>query len=137
MEEMQEEIILRGRLDGKQRNRLKRLLDMQYTPKELAEELGITIDQIYRVYVPLGCLHERDIHKRIQINGRVFANWYETSYKKALVDDSQSFCKTCKKAVQIIQGEKKTKGRLTFILSICPICGRKLTKILNCSRGHK
>ncbi len=56
-------IILQGRLDGRQRNRLKRLLDMMYSPKELSEEIGVNKEQIYRVYVPLGCPHERDIHK--------------------------------------------------------------------------
>jgi hypothetical protein len=49
------ETILKGRLDGKQRNRLKGLFDMLYTPKELAEEICIDIHQVYYVYVPLGC----------------------------------------------------------------------------------
>ena len=34
------EAILKGRLDGRQRNRLKGLFDMMYTPRELAEEIG-------------------------------------------------------------------------------------------------
>ena len=45
------EIILKGRLDIIQRNRLKSLFDMMYSPKELAEEIGIHLDQIYMVYV--------------------------------------------------------------------------------------
>lgn len=54
------EIILKGRLDGIQRNRLKSLFDMMYSPRELAEELGINTDQLYGVYLPLGCPEERD-----------------------------------------------------------------------------
>lgn len=128
-------ILLKGRLDGKQRNRLKRLLDMLYSPSELADEVGFSKEQIYRVYIPLGCPHERDIYQRISINGLVFAGWYKQLYKKSQVNQGESFCKTCRKAVQIINGVQQTKGKITYILSSCPVCGRKLTRIIDCSRG--
>jgi len=66
----QEEIILAGRLNGIQRNRLKRLLDMMYKPSELAEEVGFSLQQVYRVYVPGGCPVERDSRNHIWINGK-------------------------------------------------------------------
>lgn len=134
--EDQETIIIKGRLDGRQRNRLKRLLDMPYSPGELAEEIGIDKNQIYMVYVPLGCPHERDLHKRITINGVSFFTWYQKVYKKATLSDGETFCKTCKKAVKIVSGQEITKGELTYILSACPHCGRKLTRIIHSSRGQ-
>ena len=52
---MKEEIELKGRLDGRQRNRLKSLLNMKYRPREIAEEVGFSVHQVYRVYIPLEC----------------------------------------------------------------------------------
>ena len=64
------EIIRQGKLNGKQRNRLKSLLDMMYRPSELSEEIGITRNQIYRVYIPLGCPHIQDEHNHYWVNGK-------------------------------------------------------------------
>ena len=60
-------MLLKGRLNGRQRLRLGKLLDMLYKPSELAEEIGFAVDQVYRVYVPLGCPRERDSRKRLWI----------------------------------------------------------------------
>jgi hypothetical protein len=129
-------MLLKGRLDGRQRNRLKRLLDMLYSPKELAEEVGFDKEQVYRVYVPLGCPHERDSRNHLLINGATFIEWYQQQYKKTHLSEGESFCKSCKKAVAIVDGKQQVKDKLTYILSLCPYCGRKLTKIIDCSRGR-
>jgi glutaredoxin len=135
VEEKNREIILAGRLDGKQRNRLKRLLDMQYKPSEIAQELGINIDQVYLVYMPLGCPHKRDGKRYIEINGIEFREWYIRNYQKAKVKKDETFCKTCRKPVKIINGLIFRKGKISYILSNCPNCGRKLSKIIDCSKG--
>lgn len=129
------EVILRGRLDGKQRNRLKRLLNMLYTPSELARELEISTDQIYRVYIPLGCPHHREGQRHIQINGAEFQKWYLSIYQKAKIQEDETFCKTCCKAVKIFQPITQQKNGLSYILSTCPTCGRKLTRIIDCKKG--
>jgi len=124
-------IILKGRLDGIQRNRLKSLFDMMYSPKELAEEIGINTDQVYMVYVPLGCPHEREErNNHLLINGKAFAEWYCTVYAKLHIKPNETFCKTCRKPVKIYQPKKHTKGDIVYLLSVCPICNRKLTKII-------
>jgi hypothetical protein len=132
-----DEMLLKGRLDGRQRNRLKGLFDMHYSPKELAEEVGFHIEQVYCVYIPLGCPHERDIRKHILINGKDFANWYSLKFSKTTLAQDETFCKTCKKAVKIYQPAEKIKDGLTYVLSVCPNCGRKLTKIIEYSRRNK
>lgn len=127
-------MILKGRLNGVQRNRLKGLLDMLYMPKELAEEVGINVNQIYMVYVPLGCPVVRDERKHIFINGKVFYSWYLETYPKIYLAENESFCKTCKGAVEIYKPKKKIKNGLTYVLSVCPVCGRGLTKIIDFKR---
>lgn len=129
------EMILKGRLDGIQRNRLKSLFDMMYTTRELAEEIGISIDQIYYVYVPLGCPSERDNLNHILINGKAFAEWYSKVYVKLRLKNNETFCKTCKKGVAIHEPKERRKGSLVYVLSICPNCGRGLTKIISAKRG--
>ncbi len=131
------EFILKGRLDGKQRNKLKALFDMLYTPRQLSEEIGIHIDQVYGVYMPLGCPQERDAKKHILINGKEFADWYIKFYSKLKLKQDETFCKTCKSGVKIYQPKQHTKNGLVYILSVCPNCGRKLTKIIeNNGRGN-
>lgn len=123
--------ILKGRLNGIQRNRLKSLLDMLYSPSELASEIGVHIDQVYNVYVPLGCPHERDTRNHILINGKHFAKWYGEVYPKITLAQDETFCKTCKKGVTIYQPKRKAIGNFVYVLSVCPNCGRRLTKILS------
>ena len=130
------EAILKGRLDGVQRNRLKGLFDMMYTPKELAEEISISKDQVYMVYLPLGCPHERDPKNHIFINGKVFAKWYTQTYTKIRLASDETFCKTCKKPVKIHNPQNRQKGNLYYILSTCSNCGRTLTKITGNTKGE-
>jgi len=132
------EIILKGRLNGIQRNRLKSLFDMLYTPRELAEEIGINIDQVYGVYVPLGCPHEREEkNNHLLINGKAFFDWYRKVYVNIHLKQDETFCKTCRSPVKIHRLKKRIKGSLVYILSVCPNCGRKLTKILSEHRGER
>jgi len=128
-------IILKGRLNGKQKYKAKRLLDMMYSPKELADEIGVSTDLIYRGYIPLGCPHERDAKNYISINGSAFLKWYEKTYTKLPIAKDETFCKTCKKAVKIVEPKQAQKKDLVYLLSICPVCGRKLTKIVT-SKGR-
>ncbi len=128
-------IILKGRLDGIQRNRLKGLFNMLYSPKELSKAIGMHIDQIYAVYMPLECPYERDEKNHVLINGKEFAEWYAKNYAKQKLKQDETFCKTCKAGVPIFQPEKKRTGNLIYILSVCPNCGRKLTKIIENKRG--
>jgi hypothetical protein len=129
-------MILQGRLNGKQHNRLKRLFDMMYKPSELAEEIGIDKNQIYRAYIPLGCPHERDQYKHFWINGKTFSEWYEATYKKLKLKSDEAYCKTCNNAVKIINPERKEKNGLIYTLSNCPNCNRKLTRIITQKRDN-
>ena len=121
----------RGRLSGQQKTRLQNLFDMMYRPSELAEEIGISKRQFYRVYIPLGLPVERDSRNHVWINGLAFKDWILEYYKKIKLKDNEAFCLTCKKAVEINNPELNEIHRLSYITCDCPQCGRKLSKILS------
>jgi hypothetical protein len=123
-------LVLRGRLSGTQRRRLAGLLDSEYTPDELAREIGFSPRQINRVYIPDGCPHRRDQDGEVLINGKAFRDWALERYKKIHLSPSQAFCRTCRRPVEIIDPVAREKNRLRFIESDCPHCGRRVARIL-------
>ncbi|MBI5841461.1 MAG: hypothetical protein HZB19_15290 [Chloroflexi bacterium] len=123
-------MLLKGRLNGRERTRLGKLLDMLYMPSELAEEVGFITRQIYRVYVPLGCPSTKE-NGHIWINGKDFAEWYEATYPKQTLLPDEAFCLTCKKAVEMVNPERRRKGRLRYWVCGCPRCGRPLARIID------
>ena len=129
--ENQDEILLKGRLNGKQRNRLGKLMNMMYKPSELAEEVGFTVRQVYRVYILAGCPHERDDRRRLWINGKEFREWAEEVYKKRELAVDEAFCLTCKKPVKMIGQVEQRKDRLVYYICNCPFCNRKLARIVD------
>jgi len=127
----QSKIILRGRLKGQQRYNLRGLMDVDLKASELAEELGISKNQIYRVYVPLGCPHTRDEHNHIWINGKQFKEWYEELYKKRKPKKDQTWCVSCKQFVKLENPTKAISGSLVYYLSTCPRCQKQTAKIVD------
>jgi hypothetical protein len=118
-------------LDGQQRLRLEKLLDMLYMPTELAEEIGFTRRQVYRVYVHLGMPHIRDERKHIWINGKEFREWYEATYPRFTLAEGEGFCLSCKKPVKLNKPMKQKQGGLLYWVGHCPKCGRKIPRIIS------
>ena len=129
-----QELFLKGKLNGSQRNKVKRLLNMLYTPGELADEIGVSQQQVYRVYIAYGCPHRKDNRGRIWVNGEEFKGWVEQTYKKRKLEQNQAFCVSCKRVVEIVDSEKVKKGNLIFYISVCPLCGNKVARIIDCKR---
>ena len=127
---------LRGRLNGTQRNRLGSLLNMLYRPSEIASEIGFSVRQVYRVYVPLGCPHERDDKGHLWINGAAFRDWYDALYPKATLGAHEAYCLTCKEPVPIVNPSEQRKGFIVYLVSDCPNCGRRLARILRQERDQ-
>lgn len=117
--------VSRGRLSGAKRGRLGRLLDMMYKPHELAEEIGFSVKQFYRVYFQMGCPSVNDETGHRWVNGKAFREWFNQTYKKITIADGEAFCLTCKKGVPIVDPVKERKGRAIYLLSDCPYCGRR------------
>jgi len=134
MTDKKDKILLKGRLNGKQRNKVKSLLDMMYTPLELSKEIGVTKNQVYRVYIPLGCPHGRDSIGHILINGKVFRDWVIDLYKRKQLKSSETYCVSCKQVVEIIDPEILSKGGAIYKLAKCPVCGSRVARIISSKR---
>jgi hypothetical protein len=122
---------MRGRLKGQQIHNLSKLLDMLYTPAELAEIIGFARRQVYRVYEHLGMPFVRDETGHIWINGVEFREWYLETYKKVSLGPNETYCRTCQRAVPIEDPQTLAKGGMVSLQSTCPNCGRKLSRFLN------
>lgn len=107
--------------------RLSRILNMMYKPGELAEEIGVTQDTIYRSYLPAGMPHTRDA-AGVWIPGPAFVAWArETISKKknqrAGLPPDHAWCMTCNKSVRLINPKVKVINRYIELLqSPCPSC---------------
>lgn len=127
--------VLRGRLKGNQLRKLPALLDMHYTPSELADAIGFTRRQVYRAYLPLGCPHERDETGHVNINGHAFHSWYRETYKQLKLGEDEAYCLACKCIVKLINPIRMNKGNYHYWSAICPECNRKLAKAIACWRN--
>ena len=127
---MSNDIISKGRLNGKQKNRLRYLLDMMYKPSELAKEIGCDKRQIYDVYIPLGCPHERDKNGHIWIHGLTFRDWLLKTYTKRKMGKNEAFCPSCKRFFTMSEPELHQKKGVSFLLDECPHCGNKAARIV-------
>ena len=119
--------------------KLGRLLDMLYKPAEIAEEIGVTQDTIYRSYLPAGLPHIRDDQGNIWIHGPAFVSWARETIsrrknKRVGLPDGQAWCLKCGRPVPLINPRIKTSNRyLELLQARCPNCGR----IVNRARAHQ
>lgn len=115
--------------------KLSRLLDMWYKPSEIAEEIEVPTDTIYRTYLTAGCPHKRDESNLIWIRGTEFATWVhginELSNKKAFtLAENQAWCVSCNQVVEISGGrERSMKRNLRIIQGRCAKCGAKVNRL--------
>jgi len=106
---------------------------MMYKPAEIAEEIGVSVDTIYRSYLPAGlpCVRDGD---DIWIHGLAFVAWArETISKKkserAGLPDGTAWCMKCNQAVQLINPKIKPVNRyLELMQARCPQCGMKINR---------
>jgi hypothetical protein len=112
--------------------KLSRLMNMMYKPSEVAAEIDVTTETVYRSYLPGGCPFERDKAGNIWINGLAFAAWVrEVSTKKEMnrLQDGQAFCLRCRKAVALERPRERFRGRYVVIFQgKCEACGAKINR---------
>ena len=118
--------------------RLSRLLNMKYTPAEIASAIGVSVDTVYRSYIPAGCPAERDEHGYIWIVGTEFRKWVQTklAQKKRLSKNPEcskpgrAWCFRCSKCVTILDGlTKRVNHHLEMLQGFCEYCGGKVTRM--------
>lgn len=114
--------------------KLGRLLDMKYKPAELGREIGVTVDTIYRTYIPAGAPHERDTRGHIWIVGTDFREWALTvvgwgKRKKHPLQPGEGWCFRCDQPVTILKPKIKDVNQyIHLIQGRCPICGGKVNR---------
>lgn len=113
--------------------RLNRILNMLYKPSELAQEIGVTTDTIYRSYLPAGAPHIRSGHN-LWIHGPAFVAWAKQtvaqhSRKRAGLPDDHGWCLKCGRAVLMKNPKVKyTNQYIQINQSKCPHCGRPVNR---------
>lgn len=114
--------------------RLNRILNMMYKPSELAAEIGVTTDTIYRSYLPAGLPHTRDQHT-IWIHGPAFVCWAkETITKKEAqrkgLEPDQAWCMTCNQPVHLNHPRVRPVNRyLELLQARCPHCQHTVNRM--------
>lgn len=111
--------------------RLGRLLNMRYKPSELANEIGVSVDTIYRTYMKAGAPFERDKAGQVWIVGTSFREWAITQCgnKHSHLEDNQAWCLKCNKPVIIIEPRIKVINRyLEMVQGKCSECGTKVNR---------
>lgn len=109
--------------------RLSRFLDMMYRPSEIAEEIGVTQDTIYRSYLPAGLPHERDEIGNVWIHGPAFVAWAKETVAKRKtrrqgLPSGHGWCMRCNRPVPLRDTTVRTVNRyLELEQAPCPECG--------------
>ena len=123
--------------------KLVRLMDMMYRPKELAEEIGVSVDTVYRSYLPAGCPHQRETSGEIWINGLDFQAWVremQANKKRGKnhtpMPENQAFCMRCDKPVEMISPRVIHRTRnMELLQGRCAVCGCKVNRARS-TRGN-
>ena len=115
-------------------SRLGGLLHMEYTPTELARELGCTRPKILSA-VEGGCPHRRTKSGHLRIVGDAFAAWYEAlcRRRKQPLGPNEAFCLACQRPVPLppedqLQVHPLPNGNQR-VEARCPICQKTVNRI--------
>lgn len=116
--------------------KLGRLLDMMYKPSEIAEEIGVTMDTVYRSYLPAGLPHVRDEQGRVWIHGPAFVGWARQTIskrktKRMPLADDQAWCMKCGRPVEMQRPQVIYQNKyLKIMQSVCPHCKTKINRAM-------
>jgi hypothetical protein len=114
--------------------KLGRLLNMLYKPSEIAEEIGVTPDTVYRSYLPAGAPHTRDETGNVWIHGTAFAAWAKQTVarkasKRAGLPEGHAWCMKCNRPVEMTAPRVKAVNRyLELLQAVCPYCGKTVNR---------
>ena len=111
-----------------QRERARGLLDMFYTPAELAEELGLPDrSYIYHTLLKHGLPSNKDDTGHVWIRGKDVLPWYigYCEKRKHKTAPDQAYCMKCRQARQVKPEtcETVTFGIVKMQKANCAVCG--------------
>lgn len=112
------------KLTQPQQQRLRRLLFMDYSPRELAHEIGVDEHSV-RKSLSTGAPCWRDEKGRIWIVGEEFREWYQTIHKKGKhpMKANEAWCCRCRQPVPMVSPKVCSAQMYTELLRAeCPYC---------------
>ena len=111
---------------------LGRLLYMEYTPAELAREIGTTAQTLHRHILPLGCPHRRDEEGQVWIVGTEFSRWAMDNLRPRSepMREGEAYCLGCRARVKMSGrlGVQVINRYLELLKGECPLCGRTVNR---------
>ncbi len=129
----------RPRFKRSQIIRLERLMNMMYTPGEIAEEIGISRETIWSDYLQAGLPHKKLLN-HIWINGIDFKRWALEIHRLNTapadpMDEIEAVCFRCRKRVTISDPRIEPFGKVALrLVGTCPNCGTKLNRAIKGSQ---
>lgn len=120
------------KLSQPQEQVLRRLLHMEYTPTELAQEIGCPQSAIKRA-MDAGC-PVRQEGKYTYIVGDAFARWYKSLPKKPkahLKNPDDAYCLRCRKVQRMTDVELLPNSTGVLLAQgICAVCGATINRFV-------
>lgn len=110
--------------------RLGRLLNMEYTPRELSEELACSVRQI-RGALDQGAPHRKTDRGHIFVNGAAFGKWVRERQARPQqrLKPGEAYCLKCRSAVPLTVLETTpTNGNTEIAKGVCPQCGNRINR---------
>ncbi|MHC1739692.1 MAG: DUF5679 domain-containing protein [Anaerolineaceae bacterium] len=142
MRRFSESTEIRVRFPRPQIIKLSRLLDMEYKPSEIAEEIDVSLWVIYNTYLHAGCPHRREKGGQIWIHGLSFAAWARSvnaADKKNpfTLQADEAWCTKCNAVVKMLDPhERKLKSNLIMVYGTCSVCSGKVNRLAS-GKGKK
>ena len=101
--------------------RSMRLMDMEYKPSEIAEELGATKIQVIRL-ITAGAPARKDAKGHFWVHGERFAEWLEKAAPKKPKDktifaDDECWCLQCKRVVSFIETSRRLRDCVRYVFT--------------------
>lgn len=120
----------RNLIDGNSMRRFGHLLDMQYTPAEIADEIGLDKQAVYTKLIPAGLPNTKDDKGHIWIHGLAAKQWAQAHKKERHhMAEGEGFCLTCKTVVKVKAPKHEQKNGASFVRGQCPKCGRVIVRL--------
>jgi RNase P subunit RPR2 len=130
------------RLTNARVHKLQRLLNLQHNITDIAKELGITTDTLYRSYIPAGMPCTKDERGHYWVNGKAFVDWaseYVTTRDrkpKKPMDLDQAYCMKCNQVVRMVN-KRTSKANYSGIAKVtgrCQVCDGKVSRFIQANK---
>ncbi len=111
------------------RLRANGLLDMLYTPAELADELGLKQPEVYHKLLPAGLPHSKDDIGHVWLHGPEVAHWVrELKVERKPMAVDEAYCLRCRAVVPLVHPKRIQRGKFTLLQATCPTCGATINR---------